>query len=157
MREKVELVKELISIAEDNDLAELSIDFKGIKVDIKKEKQAPAPMMVSAMPMGGMPMAAAGFPDAKAAVEKPREPVASGVPVKSPLSGVFYRAPKPGAPPFVKEGDLVEQGQTLCIVEAMKLMNEISAEIRGKVSSICKENGEIANQDEIIMYLEPSV
>ncbi|MGH2838137.1 MAG: acetyl-CoA carboxylase biotin carboxyl carrier protein [Thermoleophilaceae bacterium] len=78
------------------------------------------------------------------------------VPVLAPLVGTFYRASQPGAKPFVEEGDVVEMGQTVCIVEAMKLMNEIGAGEAGKVVEICVEVGEPVEFEQVLMYLEPS-
>lgn len=154
MKERIELIKELISIVEENELAELKIDFKDVKVDIKKEGAAPAvPVFHGVMP--GFPQGTpAPAPESKSAPVE-QKPAVKGIPVKSPLSGVFYRSSKPGASPFVNVGDIVENGQTLCIIEAMKLMNEISAEMRGRVVMFAKENSEIASEGETIVYLEP--
>jgi acetyl-CoA carboxylase biotin carboxyl carrier protein len=77
------------------------------------------------------------------------------VPVLSPLVGTFYRAAQPGAKPFADEGDVVDVGQTVCIVEAMKLMNEVGAGEAGTVVEICVENGEPVEFEQVLMYLEP--
>lgn len=154
MKEKLELVKELISIVEENNLQELNIEFKGLKVEIKKDSgvvsHVPAVTVSPAQAQVHQPA-----PPPQQDAEKQDKPPAGGVPVKSPLSGVFYRAPKPGAPPFVNVGDVVEAEQTLCIVEAMKLMNEITAETRCKILQICKENAEVANEGDVLFYVEP--
>ena len=146
MKEKIELVKELISLAEENDLAELSVEFKGLKVEIKKETPIPSVMQSPSVVQHTPPQSKTEES------EKPQKP--KGIPVKSPLSGVFYRAPKPGAPPFVNVGDVVEKDQTLCIVEAMKLMNEIAAEFKCKILEICKENAEVTNEGDVLFYVE---
>jgi acetyl-CoA carboxylase biotin carboxyl carrier protein len=78
------------------------------------------------------------------------------VPVLAPLVGTFYRQAQPGQKAFVDEGDVVEMGQTVCIVEAMKLMNEIGAAEGGKVVEICVENGEPVEFEQVLMYLEPA-
>jgi acetyl-CoA carboxylase biotin carboxyl carrier protein len=78
------------------------------------------------------------------------------VPVLAPLVGTFYRSPQPGAKAFVEVGDVVELGQTVCIVEAMKLMNEIGAAEGGKVAEICVEVGEPVEFEQVLMYLEPA-
>lgn len=77
------------------------------------------------------------------------QPAACGETIQSPITGVFYRAPSPSSPPFAKEGDIVDPGKTLCIVEAMKVMNEIKAENRIKILKILVENGKpiTASQD----------
>jgi acetyl-CoA carboxylase biotin carboxyl carrier protein len=77
------------------------------------------------------------------------------VPVLSPLVGTFYRAAQPGAKEFANEGDVVDIGQTVCIVEAMKLMNEVGAGEAGKIVEICVENGEPVEFEQVLMYLEP--
>ena len=78
------------------------------------------------------------------------------VPVLAPLVGTFYRQAQPGAKPFAEEGDVVEPGQTVCIVEAMKLMNEVAAGDGGKVAEIVVENGEPVEFEQVLMYLEPA-
>jgi acetyl-CoA carboxylase biotin carboxyl carrier protein len=83
------------------------------------------------------------------------EPPDNRVPVLSPLVGTFYRAAQPGAKEFANEGDVVDIGQTVCIVEAMKLMNEVGAGDAGKIVEICVENGEPVEFEQVLMYLEP--
>jgi acetyl-CoA carboxylase biotin carboxyl carrier protein len=78
------------------------------------------------------------------------------IPVLAPLVGTFYRAAQPGSKPFVEEGDVVEVGQTVCIVEAMKLMNEVAAGDGGKVAEILVENGDPVEFEQVLMYLEPA-
>ena len=82
-------------------------------------------------------------------------PVDNRVPVLAPLVGTFYQAAQPGSKPFAQVGDTVEIGQTVCIVEAMKLMNEVAAGEGGKVAEICVENGEPVEFEQVLMYLEP--
>jgi acetyl-CoA carboxylase biotin carboxyl carrier protein len=77
------------------------------------------------------------------------------IPVLAPLVGTFYRAAQPGSKPFAGEGDVVEVGQTVCIVEAMKLMNEVAAGEGGKVSEILAKDGEPVEFEQVLMYLEP--
>lgn len=153
MKEKIEVVKELISLAEENQLTELSVAFKGFKIEIKKSDGQPTvvhgPSMFTGQAAQVSQPAAPPAEPAKAARKH------NGVPIKSPLAGVFYEAPKPGAPPFVKVGDMVEADTVLCIVEAMKLMNEIVAERKGKIVEVCKKNGEVAEDGDVLFYLEP--
>lgn len=75
--------------------------------------------------------------------------------IKSPLVGTFYRAPSPGAPPFVEEGDTVSKGQVLCIIEALKVMNEIESDIDGKIIKILVENGQPVEYGQELFYIEP--
>jgi acetyl-CoA carboxylase biotin carboxyl carrier protein len=90
-----------------------------------------------------------------AAVE--REPaVENGLTrVESPMVGVFYRAPQPGAPPFVEIGDVVESGQTLCLLEAMKLFNELKADVEGRIRAIHAENAQAVEFGQLLFELEP--
>lgn len=87
--------------------------------------------------------------------EKKVEESEDGHYISAPLVGVFYRSPAPGAPPFVNEGDLVDVGQTLCIIEAMKLMNEIKSDIRGKIKKILVENGQAVEYGQKLFLIEP--
>ena len=75
-------------------------------------------------------------------------------PIKAPLVGTFYRSPQPGSPPFVQEGDVVDEGQPVAIVEAMKLMNQVQADQGGKISEIVATDGEWVEFEQILMYLE---
>ncbi len=75
--------------------------------------------------------------------------------IKSPLVGTFYRAPSPGAPPFVEEGDIVSKGQVVCIIEALKVMNEIESDVNGRVVKILVENGQPVEYGQELMYIEP--
>jgi acetyl-CoA carboxylase biotin carboxyl carrier protein len=83
------------------------------------------------------------------------EGIDTRIPVLAPLVGTFYRAAQPGAKDFVQVGDVVDVGQTVCIVEAMKLMNEVASGESGKVAEICVENGEPVEFEQVLMYLEP--
>jgi acetyl-CoA carboxylase biotin carboxyl carrier protein len=109
------------------------------------------------------PVAAAprGEPAATIAAPLPQpaldqaESTAHLVPVEAPMVGTFYRAPKPDAPPFVSEGDVVKEGQVLCIVEAMKLMNEIEAKVGGRIVKVVVENGQPVEFGQPLFLLEP--
>jgi len=76
--------------------------------------------------------------------------------VESPMVGTFYRAPAPGAEPYVKEGDLVQKGAVLCIIEAMKLMNEIESEVKGRIARISVENGQPVEFGQTLFLIEPA-
>lgn len=133
-------LKTLIELVETSGIAELEIQEGEERVRITRSlgsaNQAvmPAPQLVAGSPQP------AALPGAAAASAEP--PAEEGHVVKSPMVGTFYRSATPGAPPFVDVGDRVEEGQTLCIVEAMKLMNEIEADKAGVVKSILTENGQ---------------
>jgi acetyl-CoA carboxylase biotin carboxyl carrier protein len=89
-------------------------------------------------------------------LEAPIAPPADGtIRIESPMVGTFYRAPEPGAEPFVEEGDPVAPGQTLCILEAMKLMNEVKADVEAVVSKVCVENAQPVEYGQLLFELEP--
>lgn len=139
----VDGIKKLVSLMNDNDLCELEVEEEGKKVRLRKhERNAPPGGVMVSMPMGvqAAPVsAAAPAPAAAAAPAAPRKDV---VEVKSPLVGTFYRSPKPGTPPFAEVNERVNAEKTLCIIEAMKVMNEIKAEVEGVIEAILVNNGE---------------
>ncbi|WP_272976132.1 acetyl-CoA carboxylase biotin carboxyl carrier protein [Deinococcus geothermalis] len=109
---------------------------------------APAPTAPAAEPP------AAPAPDAEAATETPTRSASTGTPVKAPIVGTFYAASSPDAPPYVKVGDKVQVGQVLCIIEAMKLMNEIEAEVSGTVREILVKNAEPVEYGQTLFIIE---
>lgn len=135
-------LKTLIDLVAESGISELEVTEENDKVRIVNKVQtvavaAPvAAPVVAAAPTPAAPAATAAEPAAKP------EPVVEGTTVTSPMVGTFYRAPNPGAEPFVKVGDHVEAGQTLGIIEAMKLLNEIEAETSGTIKEICVENAQ---------------
>ena len=137
-------LKTLIDLVAESGISELEVTEENDKVRIVNKVQtvavtAPAPVVAAPAPA---PVAAPAAAAAAAAAPAPAEPKVEGQTVTSPMVGTFYRAPNPGAEPFVKVGDHVEVGQTLCIIEAMKLLNEIEAEYSGTVKEICVENAQ---------------
>ncbi|GMV37841.1 MAG: hypothetical protein AMXMBFR61_23490 [Fimbriimonadales bacterium] len=86
----------------------------------------------------------------------PAETPPSGEPVESPFTGVFYRSRRPNEPPFVEEGDLVDEGEVLCLLEANKVFSELVSPIAGVVSKITRENGALVQSGEVLFYIEPS-
>lgn len=142
-------IKELIKLIGDTDITELNLESEGVKVSIKKGSM-PVPAM--ALPvMGGTAEAAVQpAPAAVSApvkvVQEPQSPAEAPKKnlqyIKAPMVGTFYRSPAPDAPSFVERGQMVKEFQTVCIIEAMKLMNEIEAEISGRIVEILVENGQ---------------
>lgn len=126
-----EIVKKIIQIVKEEDITGLSIEEKGVKYEVRREKG----QVVSASPIVS--------PQPLTATQKSEEELEEEglVAITSPMVGTFYRAPSPEAPPFVEVGDEVEPGKVVCIIEAMKLFNEIEAEVKGKVVKILVENG----------------
>ena len=133
-------LKTLIDLVAESGIAELEVTEGEDKVRIAKFSPAPAAPTSSTTVMTA-PMASAPVAAAPAAATAP-EPAPTGHVVKSPMVGTFYRSPSPGAASFVELGQAVKPGDTLCIIEAMKLLNEIEAEVGGMVKEILVENGQ---------------
>ncbi len=130
-------LKTLIDLVAESGIAEIEVTEGEDKVRIVKHPLAPA-----AMPAAPVLLAAAPPPAAAPAAPPPAPEPPSGHVVKSPMVGTFYRSPGPDAKPFVEIGQAVKQGDTLCIIEAMKLLNEIETEVSGSVREILVENGQ---------------
>jgi oxaloacetate decarboxylase alpha subunit len=141
---RAERIRELVRIVQESGIGEVTIEESGMRVSVRSTEE---------------PGAAA--PRAAAPLAEPEEPTPAAVPtnglirVEAPMVGTFYRAPQPGAPPFVEEGQPVSVGQTLCILEAMKLMNEVKAEAPGIVRTIHVENAEPVEYGQLLIELEP--
>ena len=147
-------IKEIITLMNDNNLNEIEIEREGLKLKLKKAADG---LMV-------------GQPVHHYAVESLPAPKASPVSIaavaggdqskntkdiKSPMVGTFYRSPSPEAEPFVEVGQTVEIGQVVCIVEAMKLMNEIKSEVRGKIAEVAVQNAEPVEFGQILFVVNP--
>jgi len=138
-------IKQILDLVREHDLAELEIERDGLKVRVRKSGQQIA-IMPPNVPVVAAPAVAAAAPAAPAAAASAAGPaeVGNGVElavIKSPIVGTFYRSAEPGARPFVEVGDSVKKGQVLCIIEAMKLMNEIESDCDGEIAAIYLENG----------------
>jgi acetyl-CoA carboxylase biotin carboxyl carrier protein len=145
-------LKKLIDLVQESGIAELEITEGEEKVKIVKGGRAvPEAAMLPAPTAAPAPAAPAG-----AAPPTPAEvpPKVEGHVLKSPMVGTFYRAPSPGAKPFVEVGDTVKAGQTVCIIEAMKLLNEIEADKDGVVKAILAENGQPVEYGEPLLAIE---
>lgn len=153
-------LKRLVDLFEKSGISELEIDEKGTRVRLRKggggsvevsqHKHIPPPIPHP------QPPASHKIEEGTAAI-KHKKPIPQGenyVIVESPMVGTFYRAPSEGAEPYVKEWDTVEKGQVLCIVEAMKLMNEIESEVRGRIVSILVENAHPVEFGEPMFVIE---
>jgi acetyl-CoA carboxylase biotin carboxyl carrier protein len=131
-------LKTLIDLVAESDIAELEVTEGESKVRIVKSSAIPQNQMLMMQPQGVQQYAApAPAPAAPAVAAEP-----TGHVVKSPMVGTFYRSSAPGAPAFVEVGSTVKEGDTLCIIEAMKLLNEIDADLSGTVTKILVENGQ---------------
>jgi oxaloacetate decarboxylase alpha subunit len=144
--ERAERIRELVKIVQESGVGEIEIEDEGMRVSVRRadEPAAAAPATLTA--------AANGENDLVATAEAGGD---GALRVESPMVGVFYRAPSPGAPAFVDVGDTVEPGQTLCILEAMKLFNELKAEVTGRVASIHVENAQPVEYGQLLFEIEP--
>lgn len=142
--ERGERIRELVRIVQESGVGEIEIEDEGMRVSVRRAEE-PALQLAGA--------AASATALAEAPVSETEAPGA--VRVESPMVGVFYRAPGPGAPPFVDIGDVVAPGQTLCLLEAMKLFNELKAEVEGVVRAIHVENGEPVEYGQLLFEIEP--
>ena len=137
-------IRQILDLVREHELAEFEIERDGLKVRIRKQGRE-VTFVAPAAPMAAAPVAAlpAGAPAGAAGPATAPEPVDAVdlAMIKSPIVGTFYRAPEPGAPNFVEVGDQVKKGQVLCIIEAMKLMNEIESDTDGEISAAYVENG----------------
>ncbi len=147
---KVEEIKELIETLNQSEVSELILEKDGVKVTLRKMGAEVASLTETKR--GREPLAEISKPE-----EKKEELVCPDgwKEIKSPMVGTFYRAPAPDAPPYVEEGDLVEPGQTLCVLEAMKLFNELTAEERGIIRKICVENNQPVEYGQTLFLIEP--
>ena len=140
-------LKTLIDLVAESDIAELEVTEGESKVRIVKSSSAPQSQVVMMPPAAppqslSAPAPAAPAPAATAAAPAAIAAEPAGHVVKSPMVGTFYRASSPGNPPFVEVGSTIKEGDTLCIIEAMKLLNEIDADVSGVVKEILVENGQ---------------
>ena len=140
-------IQELADLLTKNELSELSLKDGDKEIVLKKEKEVVAPSAVVSA------AAQAASAPAESFVCTPIE-VKKGKPVTSPMVGTFYKSPSPDSKPFVEIGTSVSDGQVVCIIEAMKLMNEIESDVSGKVIEICVEDGQAVEFGQVLMYVE---
>ena len=148
-------IRELVRVAEESGVGEIVVEDGGQRIAVRMPGAMPAAAPVAAAPaVATAPAAPAAAPAAPAAAAEPERP-ANWYAVKAPMVGTFYAAPAPGEPAFVKVGDEVAANQTLCIVEAMKLMNEITAEEMGTVREVCVKDADPVEFGTVLFYIEP--
>lgn len=153
MKFDLDYIEKLVTLVSDSELTELALEDGDRAILLKKEKEVVTAQTVAvAAPQAiAAPVAPAVAQTEEVSVAKVEE---TGTPVTSPMVGTFYSAPSPGAKPFVQVGDVVSKGQVVCIIEAMKLMNEIEAEVSGKVTKILVEDGKPVEYGQVLMYVE---
>ena len=146
-------LKKLIDLVQESGIGEIEITEGEEKVRICRQAPGGAPIMMAGPGMQSMQYGPAPAAPAPAAVPPP-PPEPKGHQLKSPMVGTFYRAASPGAPPFVEIGQSVTKGQTLCIIEAMKLLNEIESDATGTVKAILVENGQPVEYGQPLFTIE---
>ncbi|HVG43486.1 MAG TPA: acetyl-CoA carboxylase biotin carboxyl carrier protein [Longimicrobium sp.] len=165
----LEFLRGLIGAVDESGIDSLEISRGGTRIRISKTPppapvHAAAPMAAPAhlqmppthdvgLPRAAAPAAASGSAEAPAAAGPPASTL---VEIKSPMVGTFYRSPAPEAPSYVEPGSRVARGQTLCILEAMKLMNELESDVAGVVREICVDNGEPVEYGQVLFRIEPA-
>lgn len=153
-------IQELIKMINKSNIGEVSIEQKDFKVTIRqKEDQinqvvAAAPVQYQ-QPQAPAQLPAQATPTAPAAVPKAPEVSSNTITIKSPMIGTFYRRPAPDKPNFVEEGDAVSTGKVICVIEAMKLFNEIESEISGKIVKVLVDDASPVEFDQPLFLVEP--
>ena len=146
-------IKELAEILAEQGLTEIVVEDGEKAISLRKEvKEVVAAQPVAVAPAPVVQACAPAAPAAEAPAKA--ECKACGTPITSPMVGTFYAASSPEAAPFVEVGKTISKGDTVCIIEAMKLMNEIEAEVAGKITQICVKNGDPVEFGQVLMYVE---
>jgi len=155
-------IRKLIRIVEESNIDELEVTTWGRKIRITRRVNHQNPHSSSHLIVNQPPPAERAAASVKeesatvsAEVTKPEEVEGNLTPIKSPMVGTFYRAPAPGAKPYVEVGQIISAGQVVCIVEAMKLMNEIESEVAGRVVKTLVENGKPVEFGQTLFLIEP--
>ncbi|MEK6780423.1 MAG: acetyl-CoA carboxylase biotin carboxyl carrier protein [Bacteroidota bacterium] len=152
---KTSEIRDLIDFIAQSGLNEVNIETKELKIHVKREpdqkvfKSTPAPIALPAAPSPVL---------ITATTPKAEKPIAAGKKtedIKSPMIGTFYRTANPDSPPFVSVGDKITKGQTVCIIEAMKLFNEIESEVSGTIIKVMVENSSPVEYDQVLFVVEP--
>ena len=153
MKFESDYIEKLAKIIADNDLTEISLEDGEQAITIRKDLPE-VNMVTSAPAVAAAPAPLQAAPQASAPQAAAKEPEAKSKAITSPMVGTFYAASSPEAAPFVEVGSTVNVGDVVCIIEAMKLMNEIKAEQAGKVVQICVKNGDPIEFGQVLMYVE---
>jgi acetyl-CoA carboxylase biotin carboxyl carrier protein len=162
-------VQNILKIIDSSALEEVHLELGDFKLVVRRHGAAASPAIGQASPTSGLaptPARATSGGTGSAAATPTREtarpvsprsstPRTHGVEIKAPMVGTFYRAPAPGAPPFVEVGSIVDEDDTVCILEVMKLMNSIKAGCRGRVAEICVENATLVEFGSTLLVIEP--
>ena len=144
----VDVIKQILDLMREHELAEFELEQEGLKIRVRK--QGNTPVFTMSAPAAGAAAAAAPAATATAVEDEELELAV----ITSPIVGTFYRSPDPSSPAFVDVGQTIRKGQTLCIIEAMKLMNEIESEYEGEVVKCYVENGQPVQYGERIFAIK---
>ncbi len=162
MSMKTTEIRDLIDFISQTGLNEVDIETKDLKLKVKREPdqkvyKAATPMITQAAAPAPVATPAAA-PVAAPPAQKAEAPASTGnlIEIKSPMIGTFYRTANPDTPPFVSVGDTISKGQTLCIIEAMKLFNEIESEVSGTIVKVMVENAQPVEYDQVLFVIEPN-
>jgi acetyl-CoA carboxylase biotin carboxyl carrier protein len=159
---KAEEIQHLLNFIATSGLDEVNIETDNLKLSVKRSaaqvvvQAAPAPVAAAPAPVTPAPVAAAAPAPAPAAPAPVAAPAANTITQKSPMIGTFYAASTPEAPPLAKVGDVVKKGQIVCIIEAMKLFNEIESDFDGKIVQVLVNNSSPVEYDQPLFIIEPA-
>ena len=155
MKFELDYIESLVKLVSSNELTELSLEEEDKAIIIRKEKEVVTTQVVAPQPI--QTTVQNHLPGAKVETktDEAKESAIKGLTITSPMVGTFYKAPTPGAAPFTEVGKSVSAGQVVCIIEAMKLMNEIESDVSGKIIEICVQDGEPVEYGQVLMVVEP--
>ena len=154
----IKQIQELVKLINKTNIGEITIEEEGVKITVKQKKDPVQNIIAgSAAPSYAPPAASAAPAPAAPVASKPAEPKADNlVTIKSPMIGTFYRQAGPGKPIFASVGDEVTSGKVVCIIEAMKLFNEIESEVKGKIVKVLVEDARPVEYDQPLFLVDPS-
>ncbi|MFM7086786.1 MAG: acetyl-CoA carboxylase biotin carboxyl carrier protein [Cyanobium sp.] len=152
-----EQLRQLLALLGESDIQELRLEGDDFRLEVRRNLPGVAPVAVMAAPATAAPLPVAAAPVAPSAPPPPAAAARSDLQaITAPMVGTFYRSPAPGEPPFVEVGTRVTPGQPVCILEAMKLMNELESEVSGEVVEILVENGTPVEFGQVLMRVKPA-
>ena len=148
-------IKEIINLMNENSLTEFELEREGFRIRLRKGAGGAVEGALEKIIVTAPTVLAPQETTPQVTQEVPKEGAAKAVEIKAPIVGTFYRAPSPDSPPFVEVGSAIEPGQVVCIIEAMKLMNEIKSEVGGKIVEALIENGDPVEFGTVLFLVEP--
>ena len=155
MKSDLNYIKKLIKLLNSNNVSEIEVEEGGVKIRVVKNKPSSEPQVITVNPSQTSNPVRETSKTSETREEVKSSSKKNLIEVRSPIVGTFYRAPSPNADPYVQVGQIVSVGTVLCIIEAMKLMNEIESEVNGKVIEICVENGKPVEYNQLLFRIEP--